>query len=283
MSPDGPVADANASRNTRRERGRRARWAPARAALAALLQDHLVPGARVAVVGAGNGDDLPLGAIAARASSVTLLDIDPDAALRARGRVRRGLRRRVRTLRHDVTGGAADHVVRGAVAAGGDPVGPPAPGGAPGSAAPLPGGPYDLVIGDLLYSQLLYPALLDAGVPADRRRAAIGGHGAALTAAVVARLHASAPVVVHLQDLACWGNGYEQPVDLEDVLEAAETDLPAALALAARTKGPRESDPRRAVEALGIPVLATALWRWPFVEGVDYLVVATVAGEPAGA
>lgn len=277
MGTDRPAADANAARNARRERGRRARWAPARDALWALLDDALHPGARVAVVGAGNGDDLPLGRIAAAAERVTLLDIDAGTAGRARGRVRRGLRRRIRVLEHDVTGGAADRIVEGARGAPGAAASP----AAPPVGEPLPGGPYDLVLGDLLYSQLLYPALLDAGVSAERRRATLRRDGAALTAAVVARLHASAPVVVHLHDLACWGNGYPQPVELGAILGAATAGDPdGALTLAAGTKGPREADPQPAVAALGAPVLDTRLWRWPFVEGVDYLVVATVAGRP---
>lgn len=277
MGTDRPAAEANAARNARRERGRGARWAPARDALWTLLKDSLAPGARVAVVGAGNGDDLPLGRIAAIAARVTLLDIDEATAHRARGRVRRGLRRRIRVLEHDVTGGEADRIVdeaRRVPGAGAAPPAPPAP-------DPLPGGPYDLVVGDLLYSQLLYPAMLDAGVPVERRRAVLGRDGAALTRAVVARLHASAPVVVHLHDLACWGNGYAQPVELGAILGAAAGgDVTPGLELAATAKGPREADPRPAVAALDAPVLRTELWRWPFVEGVDYLVVATVAGRP---
>lgn len=299
MSPAGPAAEANASRNALRRRGRRARWAPAREALWATLDGLLADGARVAIVGAGNGDDLPLGPIAARASAVTLLDIDQGTADRARGRVRRGLRRRIRTVAHDVTDGAADRIIGAATAPpGSPPVGrtdasPGDPGRRPSdaprpatvpqpgvpvrpAAPPLPGAPYDVVIGDLLYSQLLYPALLDAEVPPARRRVILGAEGAALTAAVVATLHASAPVVVHVHDLACWGNGYDQPVELEEILDASGPD---GLALAAGAKGPREADPRTALRTLGLPTLATALWRWPFTEGVDYLVVATVAGE----
>lgn len=307
MPVDGPAADANAARNAHREAGRRARWAGTRGELWALLAPHLTPGARVAVVGAGNGDDVPLGRIAAVASTVTLIDIDARTAGRARGRVRRGLRRRVRVLEHDVTLGAADravgearHAADEAAAApnAGVEVGPDtgtgaetdplptsptatAPGRAPvptARAEPLPGGPYDLVVGDLLYSQLLYPALLDAGVPADVRRATIDREGAALTRALVARLHASAPVVAHVHDRACWGNGYPQPVELDAILDAADDDPDDALALADRAKGPREADPRAAIDALGLPVVATRLWHWPFVAGVDYLVVGTVAG-----
>jgi hypothetical protein len=276
MTPDRPAAEANAARNAHRRPGRRARWAPVRDALWAVLEERIPPGARVAVVGAGNGDDLPLARIAAAAGSVTLLDVDPRTAGRARGRVRIGLRRRIRVVEHDATLGAADRAVREATR----PAAPDAP--VPdGPATPLPGGAYDVVVGDLLYSQLLYPALLDAGVPAARRRETIRRHGAALTRGVVGRLHASAPVVVHVHDPACWGNGYAQPEALADVLAAAqERGTGAALELLARTKGPREADPRPALAALGVPTIETRVWRWPFVEGVDYAVVATVAGTP---
>lgn len=280
MTSDGPAADANAARNAHRQAGRRARWAPTRDALWSLLEGRIAPGARVGILGAGNGDDLPLGRIAAAAGSVTLVDIDAATAARARGRVRRGLRGRVRVVGHDVTEGRADAAVREAVVGGRTDAGANAAPPADGPAAPLPGAPYDLVIGDLLYSQLLYPALLDAGVAPERRREAIARHGAALTRGVVARLHASAPTAVHLHDPACWGNGYAQPEALGDVLEAAAaTDVDAALGLLARTKGPRDADPRPALEALGVPVRATRVWAWPFVEGVDYAVVATVAGR----
>ena len=172
--------------------------------------------------------------------------------------------------------GAADRIVAAAARPPGD-AGPDGP-LRPDPGAPLPGGRYDVVVGDLLYSQLLYPALLDAGVPLERRRAFLGAHGPALHEAVVARMERSAGTVVHLHDRACWGNGYPQPTPLRDVLDAAEDDPAAALALADGLKGPREADPRTALTALGTPIRATALWHWPFVEGVDYLVVATVTG-----
>ncbi|MDO9410205.1 hypothetical protein [Patulibacter sp.] len=278
MDPTPTVAQANADRNGRRERGRRARWAPARDALWTLLDPLVRPGDRVAIVGAGNGDDVPLARIAARAATVALVDIDAATASRARGRVRRGLRRRIRVVEHDVTLGAADRVVAAArrgPSSDAAATGPVTPGG---TAPPLPGGAYDLVVGDLLYSQLLYPAMLDAGVPQERRRLFLGAHGHEVSRAVVARLEASAPVVVHLHDRACWGNGYAQPHDLGDLLDVAGADLPAALDLAAGLKGPREADPRDALRALDVPVASTHLWAWPFVPGVDYLVVATVTG-----
>ncbi len=265
-----PSRTANASRNARAEVGRRRRWAPARDALWAFLAPALADGARVAVVGVGNGDDLPLRRIARRAGAVTLIDIDPGAAREARLRLGREERRKVRVVGHDVTGGAADRVALAALGGEPDPPSPAAP------TDPLPGAPYDLAIGDLLYSQLLYPALVDLGIDGRRRAAALGRHAAPLTAALVARLHASAARVVHLHDPLAWWDGHPQPVALADVLAAAATDPRAALALAAHGSGPHESDPRGALAPRGSSPTATALWRWPFSSGVDYLVCATL-------
>lgn len=75
-----PATIANTARNARAEIDRHARWAPARDALWQLLQRQLKDGARVAVVGAGNCDDLPL--------TLALAELNPQAAVRlaARGR-----------------------------------------------------------------------------------------------------------------------------------------------------------------------------------------------------
>jgi hypothetical protein len=240
------------------------------------LEPHLEEGARVAVLGAGNADDLPLRRIAGRAGAVTLIDLDPAAARSARRRLPWRLRRRVEVVAHDATGGAADRIVL--AAARGE-----AAGEASAPEGPLPGAPYDLAIGDLLYSQLLYPALVDLGVEEERRAATLRTHAPALTRASVARLHVSAPAVVHVDDPLAWWEGHEQPADLDEILRRAEAgDLEAALDLVARGIGPTESDPRAALRALGIAPTATALWRWPFSDGVDYLARATLARGPAG-
>ncbi|HKZ13258.1 MAG TPA: hypothetical protein VJL81_05370, partial [Solirubrobacterales bacterium] len=63
----GPSLVANAGRNAGAEPGRRRRWGRARDALWRFVDPHLDPGMRVAVLGAGNADDLPLRRIAARA------------------------------------------------------------------------------------------------------------------------------------------------------------------------------------------------------------------------
>ncbi len=267
-----PATDANRRRNVRGGRDRRRRWTPARDALWTVLDERVAAGARVAVVGAGNGDDLPLRRLAAR-GAVTLLDLDGRAVARTRRRLGRELRDALVVTEHDVTGGAADAI---AAAARHD----RAPRVTLAPAEPLPGAPYDLVVGDLLYSQLLYPALADLEVPGTRLRATLRRYGGPLTRSVVARLHASAPTVVHVHDLVGWWDGHPQPVALADVLAAP---TPAdALRLAARCSGPREADPRTALAALGVPVVATAVWRWPFTEGVDYLACATVARAHGG-
>jgi hypothetical protein len=285
---------ANASRNARAEVGRRRRWAPARDALWDFLAPHLDDGATVAIVGAGNGDDLPLRRIARRADAVTLIDIDPGATRGAQHRLGRAQRRKVTVIGHDVTSGGADAVARAALddpapatdtadlphltyGLGGEGRPCPTPPGDISTGAPLPGAPYDLVVGDLFYSQLLYPALLDLGVEENRRASVLGDHAPALTRAVVRRLHASAPRVVHLHDPLAWWDGHGQPVELEAILTLAATDGPdAALVLAARGDGPHESDPRSALRDLGLHLSATALWRWPFSAGVDYLTCATL-------
>jgi hypothetical protein len=266
-----PSATANSARNAGAEVGRHRRWTPARDALWDFVEPHLSEGDRVAVLGAGNADDLPLRRIAGRAGSVTLLDLDPHASRLARRRVPWRRRRRVDIVECDVTGGAADRVVAAAVrdAEPGEVVAP---------ASPLPGAPYDLAIGDLLYSQLLYPALVDLDVPEERRAETLRRHAPALTRATVARLHASAPSVVHVHDPLAWWEGHEQPADLDEILRLAATDdHDGALDAVARGLGPTESDPRAALRSLGIAPSATALWRWPFADGVDYLACATLA------
>ncbi len=254
---DAPARAASIARNLLAEPDRAARWRATRDALWALLEPLVPVGGSVVVVGAGNTDDVPL------------------TARGARRREPRALRSAVTVIEHDVTAGAADAIAR-AAARGRVPDRPLVPG------APLPGAPYDLVIGDLFYSQLLYPPLVDLDVPAARRHAFLERYGDRLTRAVVARLHASAPYrpVVHLHDPLAWWPGHRQSVSLHAILALAQRDLAGALRLAATGEGPRECDPRCALAQLRIPVRHTALWRWPFAPDADYLVCATVAGSP---
>jgi hypothetical protein len=281
-----PARVANRSRNASAGRERHRRWEPARDALWGFLAPVLGEEARVAVVGAGNCDDLPLRRLVGHATAVALIDIDPRSAEGARRRLGRRDRRKVEVIGHDVTAGAADAIVLACASAAGAPAAGAAAAGVPRLAAgfdrlaadPLPGAPYDLVVGDLFYSQLLYPALLDLEVPGDQIDKTIAAHAPSLTSAVVARLHASAPLVFHVHDPLAWWDGHEQPVGLEEILDLAETAGPeAALTLAARGNGPAESDPRAALADLGLAPAATAFWHWPFTEGVEYLACATLA------
>jgi hypothetical protein len=268
-----PSRVANSSRNAGAEADRHRRWEPARDALWDFVTPHLVEGSRIAILGAGNADDLPLERIARRAGSVTLVDLDARAARSARRRLPRRLRRQVEISEHDVTGGVADRIVVAAILG-------EAPAKVTGPEAPLPGAPYDLAIGDLFYSQLLYPALLDLGVGERRRAAFLRRYAPLLTRSTVARLHASAPLVGHVHDPLAWWEGHEQSADLDHILRLADgEDIEVALGAVARGLGPAESDPRAALRSFGIVPRATALWRWPFSEGVDYLTCATLAGE----
>ncbi|MBN9621802.1 MAG: hypothetical protein J0H06_02440 [Actinobacteria bacterium] len=268
-----PSRVANVARNTGAERGRHDRWKIARDSFWGFAGPYLREGDRVAILGAGNGDDLPLERIAALAGEVTLIDLDLKAPRAARRRLSWRLRRRVAVIGHEATGGAADTI---AVAAALGEV----PGRISAPEAPLPGGPYDLAVGDLLYSQLLYPALLDLGVEERRREAFLERYCPILTRGIVARLHASAPTVVHIHDPLAWWEGHEQTADLDQILRLAEgDDIGVALGAVARGLGPVESDPRAALRSFGIEPRATALWRWPFSPGVDYLACATLTGE----
>jgi hypothetical protein len=265
LSTDATVRGAQVRRNARGDRDRAQRWRPARDAAWALIDDAVAAGSRVAVVGAGNGHDLPLTRLADRAAQVDLIDIDPAAAAGAIRREPRALRRRLRVLEADVTAGAADAIVTAAIGGVG-------PGPAPALVAPGPlgEGGYDLVIADLLYTQLLYPALLDAEIEPDRRARVLEDFGPGLTAGVVARLHAStAPggAVAHLHDVAGWWEGRAQPVTIDQALAAG----PARLAHHGLIE-PRGCDPGPALRRLGLHPRREALWRWPFTAGVDYLV-----------
>jgi hypothetical protein len=263
---------ANARRNAQAPAHRPDLWRTARDQLWALLDPLVASGATVAVVGAGNCDDLPLTRLARRVQRIDLIDIDPRATKRAVRRAPRELRARLRVIAEDVTAGVADRIVSAAVGGRRASCDDPPP-------APIGRGNYDLVLGDLLYSQLLYPALLDSSVPASIRTQLLCRQGARLTMAVVRRLHASATPegpVVHLHDLAGWWHGNEQPAELERVLR-----MPTFLALKTPLVQPLGCDPRACLRTIRAPILATRLWRWPFCPGVDYLVCATVARSPA--
>jgi hypothetical protein len=271
------VRAANAANNAKGDGARRRRWHPARAAAWALLDGLVARGARVAVAGAGNGHDLPLVALARRAGRLDLIDLDPVALRATRRRalaLARTRPRAVRALAQDVTGGAADAIVAAAPA--------PAPGTAV-PATPVGDGPYDVVVCDLLLSQLLYPALRARGLPGGQIDAVLLRDGQALTDAVVARLHAAAApggAVVLLHDLLGWWDGHPQPFTLDELLLVARRDPAAAIARARTGELPYGCDPWLATRRTAARVTATRLWRWPFAPGADYLVCALVTQRP---
>ncbi len=142
----------------------------------------------------------------------------PRRAIRREGRSVRG---RLRALACDATAGHARDVLA-AVADGASPR-PARP------ARTLGEPPYDLVVGDLFYSQLLYPALRDAGLSGPDIDAALDRHGDAVTATAVAALHETAPRVVHLHDPIAWWDGHAQPFTLAQLLACKGLEASEAL------------------------------------------------------
>ena len=265
-----PSQAANVANNAKGDGARHRRWAPVRDAAWALLDGVVAHGARVAVVGAGNGDDVPLAALAGRAARLDLIDLDGAALRTARGRVGAAHRSRVHALQDDVTGGAADAVIVAALTRAQRPIAP-----RPVPAGPVGDGPYDVVVCDLLLTQLLYPALRGGDVRGAEIDAVLLRDGQRLTDGVVARLHAAAPdgTVVILHDALGWWKGHQQPFTLPELLVR---DPAQALALARRGSAPYGCDPWTATRRAGARVLETRLWRWPFAAGADYAVFGLV-------
>ncbi len=252
---------------------RRRRWRPAREALWAVFDRYVPAGATVGVLGAGNGDDLPLRRMARRAGRVDLIDLDP-VALRGARRAALWRASHVHSLVEDVTGGAADSIIRRAL---GEHVRVQLP-----APTPIGSGFYDVLVTDLMLTQMLYPALVDSGLGQTTIKEALFRDGQPLTDAVVARLHASTPtgLVVHVHDVLGWWEGHPQPFTIKETLAVAP-DPPSAAALLRQGHQPSGCDPRQASQRCGAQVIDTAYWRWPFATGTDYLVCATVARSAA--
>lgn len=260
-----PARDANIRNNALAEADRAERWRPARDALWRLLDPLLDSEATIAIVGAGNCDDIPLTRIAARAARVDLIDLDADVAREALSREPEQLQGRCRVVDEDASAGAADIVT---VAARDGKM----PEALPQWTRPIGDGPYDVVVGDLLYSQLLFPALLSLGLEIEDRARYLGAYGQPVTRLVMERMHAAARpggVVVHLHDLACWTPGHAQPVALATVLEDPDRHLASLLQ-------PAGCDTAREIEAIGAEIADTQWWVWPYAPGTDYLVRADV-------
>lgn len=270
MATPSHIALANARRNASRVWRRRIDWHPARASLWSLLDAWVPRGARVALVGVGNGDDVPLRRLARRAGRLDLLDLDAAALAVARRKLFLA-RTTVTSEVVDVTAGASDRIIARACGDRSIEIARPDP-------APdlLGSGDYDVIIGDLLYTQLLHPGLADSGLTREAVDRTMLRRGQPLTDAVVARLHASAPggVVVHLHDLLGWWPGNQQRFAIDDVLAL---DTGRAMALVATGTLPYGCDPRLASERAGAELVETRFWRWNFGAGKQFLVCATVA------
>lgn len=132
------------------------------------------------------------------------------------------------------------------------------------------GEPFDLVIGDMLYTQLLHPALTQVRIGKDTKSTAMRHYDAPLTLQAVTRLHASsAGIVIHIHDLACWSEKHAQKTSLAETL----TD-PASLW---RNLVRHDScDPHLAAKSLPGTLVGTAWWHWPFYAKKDFLVRASV-------
>lgn len=277
---------ASARRNALATPRRRWRWRHARDAAWTLPDRHVGPGAAVSVVGAGNGHDLPLARLARRAGRLDLVDIDGRALRRARRRLRLAGGRPA-TFTADITGGSADAIVANAIVAGAAAARPRTPPPPPdtGRADPLPPGgrAHDVIVLDLVLSQLLYPALADARLPGAAIDRTLLAHGQALTDRVVADpADAAVPgaLLVCIEDLLGRWPGHDQPFTIHDMLALAALDPDRALRRAREGRPAYGCDGRVALAAAGVETVDRAWWRWPFAYGTDYLVCATVGRVP---
>jgi hypothetical protein len=265
--------DANARNNAMHQELRLERWRGVRDAVWELVDTVLAAGARVALVGAGSCDDVPLARIATRATAIDLLDFDPTSTARAVARLGVGPRARVRARELDVTGGSADLVL----AAVRDDA--PLPDALPLPYGPFDDAPYDLIIGDMLYTQLLHAGLLALDVHGERQQRLMQRYDPHLTNALVQRIQSSlAPGghAIHVHDVACWTDRHPQPVTLDQALERPD----GRFELLRRHDA---CDPHLVLERLGARIVRTQWWRWPFEPKKEFLVRATVTRAEVGA
>lgn len=270
---DAIARGANSANNAMYQPLRLERWSEVRDRLWQLVDPLLQPGARVALVGGGSCDDVPLLRILDRAGSVDLLDFDAASTERALGRVSDGQRERVRVEQVDVTDGCADEVLR---AVRDD---TPLPDALPLPYGPLGTGEYDLVVGDMLYTQLLHAGLIALGVVGERQHELMRRYDPHFTSSLVQRIQASLRVgghAVHVHDLACWATGHDQPLTIEEVLEDPFWTW-------TRLRRHDNCDPHLALGRLGADVVDSAWWRWPFEPNKTFLVRATVTRAGVGA
>lgn len=269
---DAIARGANSANNAMHQELRLERWAEVRDHLWRLADPLLPEGGRVALVGGGSCDDVPLLRMIDRAASVDLLDFDPASTERALRRVPDGLRTRVRAEQVDVTGGCADAVLR--AVRDDDPL----PDALPLPYGPLGTGDYDLVVGDMLYTQLLHAGLIALGVFGDRQHELMRRYDPHFTNALVQRIQASlrpGGYAIHVHDLACWASGHDQPLRIDEVLEDPFWTW-------TQLRRHDNCDPHLALGRIGVEVVDSAWWQWPFEPNKTFLVRATVARAGVG-
>ncbi|MBC7645298.1 MAG: class I SAM-dependent methyltransferase [Thermoleophilia bacterium] len=258
---------ANTSNNAQYQNLRLKRWAGVRDELWQLIAPYLEADARVLIVGAGNGDDLPLRRIAARTRELVLADIDRAAAERAQQRLARRMRSRVTFQDEDMTAGGAQAIVTALTGGAAAPATLELPDGV------IAGGGFDLVLGDMLYTQLLQPALIKLQLTASDRTKYMRRYDPQLTTSLVQRLQRSTSasgVAIHVHDLACWSATHTQPMPLDEALLNADTNW-------ARLMRHDACDPQLTLERLAVRTIDRAWWRWPFEPNKQFLVRACVA------
>ncbi len=268
-SADAIARASNVRNNAMHQQLRLARWGAVRDALWRVLDPRLAAGSRIALVGAGSGDDVPLERICTRAAHVELVDFDRAATDRALARVPRQLRDRVHARVEDVTGGCADLVLQAVRDDAALPESLPLPYG------PIGDGGFDVVVGDMLYTQLLHAGLLALDVQGARQHELMRRYDPHFTRALVQRIHASlAPdgVAVHVHDVACWSTGHDQPIPLDEALDDPDRAW-------RKLRRHDACDPLLVAQQLRLEVAETAWWRWPFEPNKQFLVRACVASE----
>lgn len=264
---------ANRRNNEMHQELRLERWTSARDALWQVIDPLLADGARVALVGAGSCDDVPLVRILGRAALVDLVDFDLGSMQRALARAPAHGCERLRAVEHDVTGGSADLVLAALRDGTSLPEALPLPHGALGD------GSYDLVVGDVLYTQLLHAGLISLGVVGERQHEVMRRYDPHLVTALVSRIQASlAPGghAVHVHDVACWSESHTQPIELEEALADPVRNW-------SRLQRHDACDPHLVLARMGVEVVRSAWWEWPFEPNKRFLVRASVARAGVGA
>lgn len=269
---DAIARGANATNNAMHQDLRLERWEAVRDSLWNLMAPVVPFDARIALVGGGSCDDVPLVRLLDRASHIDLIDFDSTSTARALARVPDAARERIGVIEHDVTGGSADMMLRAVRDQTELPDALPLPYDALGS------GDYDVVVGDMLYTQLLHAGLIALEVFGDPQRELMRRYDPPLVNALVQRIQASlAPGghAVHVHDVACWTAKHTQPMELDDALRDPEQCW-------TRLARHDDCDPFLHLGRIEAEIVDTAWWGWPFEPNKQFLVRGTVARADVG-